>query len=57
MAEAKKCANAACSCVPPKNSKYCSQQCEGIGNKTEIVCLCGHSGCGGNVNEPSQVGD
>ncbi len=49
MANPKKCANAACSCVPPANAKYCSPHCEGIANKTEIVCLCGHADCSGNV--------
>ena len=41
----KKCANAACSCVPPANAKYCSAHCEGVAQKVEILCSCGHSGC------------
>ncbi len=49
MAATKKCANAACSCVPPKDSKFCSAHCEGVGNKTEIACQCGHSDCAGNI--------
>jgi len=51
MASAKKCANAACTCIPPNNAKYCSDHCAGIGNKMEIMCLCGHADCGGNVKE------
>ena len=49
MAEPKKCANPACSCVPPQGQKYCSAHCEGIGNKTEIACQCGHAHCRGNA--------
>jgi hypothetical protein len=49
MANPKKCANAACSCIAPANSKYCSPHCEGIANKTEIVCTCGHSDCTGHM--------
>jgi len=45
MASPKKCANPACNCVPPNKEKYCSAHCEGIGDKTEIVCTCGHDGC------------
>lgn len=41
----RKCANAACNCVPPNKEKFCSAHCEGIGDKTEIVCTCGHEGC------------
>lgn len=49
MANTKKCGNAACSCIPPGKDKYCSSHCEGVGNKTEIACQCGHSSCAGNV--------
>jgi hypothetical protein len=49
MANTKKCANAACSCVPPEKAKYCSAHCEGVANKTEIACKCGHSTCSGNL--------
>lgn len=45
MASLKKCANPACNCVPPNKEKYCSAHCEGIADKTEIVCTCGHEGC------------
>lgn len=41
----KKCGNAACSCVPPANAKYCSAHCEGVATKVEILCTCGHPGC------------
>ena len=49
MANSKKCANAACSCIPTEKSKYCSAHCEGIANKTEIVCTCGHPNCTGQI--------
>ena len=48
-ATAKKCANAACSCMAEEKSKYCSAHCEGIADKTEIVCSCGHAGCSGRL--------
>jgi hypothetical protein len=51
MTNPKKCGNLACTCVPAGNAKYCSPHCEGIGKKMEIVCLCGHSDCGGNVKD------
>ena len=41
----KKCANPACSCPAPTKDKYCSAHCEGIADKIEIVCTCGHDGC------------
>jgi hypothetical protein len=49
MANTKKCANAACTCVPADKSKYCSAHCEGVADKVEIACQCGHASCGGNV--------
>lgn len=49
MSAPKKCANAACSCVPTDKAKYCSAHCEGVANKTEIVCHCGHDNCTGNA--------
>ena len=49
MANTKKCGNAVCTCVPPGKDKYCSPHCEGVGNKTEIACQCGHGSCSGNV--------
>jgi len=42
----KKCANAACTCIPPEKAKYCSAHCEGVAQKTEIMCTCGHPSCG-----------
>ncbi len=51
MTHPRKCGNLSCSCVPPENAKYCSPHCEKIGKKMEIVCLCGHSECSGNVEE------
>lgn len=52
MSSNKKCANAACSCVPPDKAKFCSAHCEGIGNKTEISCTCGHEGCMQSLHTP-----
>ena len=49
MADAKKCANPACTCVPEKGEKYCSAHCEGLHKQVEIVCKCGHEHCGGNA--------
>jgi hypothetical protein len=49
MSEPKKCANPACSCVPTEKGKYCSPHCEALGGKTEVICQCGHPGCGGTA--------
>ena len=49
MANTKKCGNAVCTCVPHGKDKYCSPHCEGVGDKTEIACQCGHGSCSGNV--------
>ncbi len=49
MSDKKKCANVACSCAAGDKSKYCSPHCEGIAQKTEIMCTCGHPGCTGAV--------
>jgi hypothetical protein len=46
MANPKKCANMTCTCLAPEKKKYCSDHCEGIGNRMEIICLCGHADCG-----------
>ena len=51
MANPKKCGNLACTCIPPGNAKYCSHHCEQIGTRMEIVCLCSHADCGGNVKD------
>jgi hypothetical protein len=45
MASPRKCANAACNCIPEGKEKFCSAHCEGIGDRTEIVCTCYHDGC------------
>lgn len=47
--EQKKCAHTPCDCVPADGSKYCSAYCEGAGDRTEVVCHCGHAGCKGDV--------
>jgi hypothetical protein len=47
----KKCGNLACTCTVPDKTKYCSPHCEKIGTRAEIVCLCGHPDCGGNVED------
>jgi hypothetical protein len=47
---AKKCANAACSCTAKDKSKYCSAHCEGVGEKIEIMCTCGHPNCESALN-------
>ena len=49
MANPKKCGNATCTCLAPEKKKYCSDHCEGIGSKLEIICLCGHADCGVTV--------
>lgn len=50
MTKPRKCANVACSCIITDGSKYCSAHCEGIGDRNEVVCRCGHPECTGNVN-------
>jgi hypothetical protein len=47
MTEVKTCANAACSCIPPEKEKYCSPHCEGMDDKVEVLCGCGHVSCTG----------
>jgi metallothionein len=46
---AKKCANPACDCLADEGSKYCSAHCEGAAGTTEVICRCGHPGCGGEA--------
>jgi hypothetical protein len=53
MATPKKCGNLTCTCLAPEKKKYCSDHCEGIGNKLEIMCLCGHADCGATVHQSS----
>jgi hypothetical protein len=45
MADTKKCAHPACSCVVPEDGKYCSQYCEDAADTTELSCNCRHAGC------------
>lgn len=47
MSETKKCANPACNCIPPEKEKFCSSHCQGMKEKTEILCGCGHPHCAG----------
>ena len=47
----KKCANMTCTCLAQEKKKYCSDHCEGIGTKLEILCLCGHTGCDVSVQQ------
>jgi len=49
MSDVKKCANAACSCVPAKDDKYCSPHCEALATETEVICQCGHPHCRGEA--------
>jgi hypothetical protein len=41
-----KCAHPSCRCSAKQGSKYCSTYCEGEAETSDIVCNCGHSGCG-----------
>ncbi|MGA7831705.1 MAG: hypothetical protein WCA21_12150 [Terracidiphilus sp.] len=54
MATSKKCANLTCTCLAPDKKKFCSDHCEGIGNKLEIICLCGHADCGVTALQSAQ---
>jgi len=54
MASPRKCANAACNCIPEGKEKFCSAHCEGIGDRTEIVCTCYHDGCV-EVSKPAPI--
>ncbi len=47
MADQKKCAHPACSCMTDK--KYCSTYCENHKDTAEIACECGHPGCRGDI--------
>lgn len=47
MTDIKTCANPACSCIPPEKEKFCSAHCEGLGDKVEVLCGCGHDSCRG----------
>jgi hypothetical protein len=54
MANPKKCANMTCTCLAPEKKKYCSDHCEGIGKRMEIICLCGHADCGVTAIQSAQ---
>jgi len=47
-----KCAHPSCSCTARKGSKYCSTYCEGEAKTVDIVCSCGHAGCGSSQVQP-----
>lgn len=49
MAEANKCGNPACSCIPPNNEKFCSAHCEALKGSVEVVCQCSHAHCSGST--------
>jgi hypothetical protein len=51
MEQTKKCAHPSCKCQAAKDSDYCSAFCEGQAKTPDIVCGCGHAGCG----EPATV--
>jgi hypothetical protein len=46
-----KCAHPACTCIPPKDNKYCSTYCKDAGSdEVEIACDCGHPACASITN-------
>jgi hypothetical protein len=49
MADQKKCAHPACSCMTDK--KYCSTYCEERKDVAEIACECGHAGCAAEITK------
>jgi hypothetical protein len=52
----KKCANLTCTCLAEEKKKYCSDHCEKIGNRMEVICLCGHADCGVTVMREASTG-
>jgi len=47
MSDPKNCANPACTCTTKENEQYCSHHCERVKKDiVEVVCRCGHGGCG-----------
>ena len=52
---AKKCKNRPCSCIAAEGRDYCSQACQDSKNATELVCQCGHAGCG-DAPRPAKAG-
>jgi hypothetical protein len=51
MADAKKCGNAPCSCIPPEKERFCSPQCEAAKGSVEVICECGHPAYKGDALE------
>jgi hypothetical protein len=47
MADAKKCAHEACTCMTTE--KYCSEYCKDHKDTVEIACKCAHAGCSGDL--------
>jgi hypothetical protein len=43
---AKKCKHASCACMTTDDSHYCSTYCAGQAEAVDVVCECGHTGCG-----------
>jgi hypothetical protein len=42
----KKCQHPACNCILDEgDNNYCSPYCHDAGDKTELMCNCGHVGC------------
>jgi hypothetical protein len=39
------CAHPGCGCPTSKDSKYCSDYCEGLGKQPSFACECGHAEC------------
>jgi len=41
-----KCAHPSCRCPAKPDNRYCSTYCEGEAKTSDIICNCGHAGCG-----------
>jgi hypothetical protein len=39
------CAHPACTCIPPKGERYCSETCKDAKDMTELRCGCNHPEC------------
>lgn len=48
-----RCKHQGCTCAVNNNEEYCSAVCEAAGEQgmTGIACDCGHSGCGGEIDQ------
>jgi hypothetical protein len=46
--EARTCKNPTCNCRVEDDARYCSANCEGAGDVTQIDCDCGHPECEGD---------